>query len=124
MQFSREILPYNRLSPVFKRHLENWLRLLLAYDSKKRGFRGGVKMDVFQELDALLEKTLLKVFSVFNYRSFVYEIEEDTRLRDIKMLIETDTSIPVDLQMFVVDDRTVILEDHIDMNEFYQVSRQ
>lgn len=81
-------------------------------------------MDVFQELDALLEKTLLKVFSVFNYRSFVYEIEEDTRLRDIKMLIETDTSIPVDLQMFVVDDRTVILEDHIDMNEFYQVSRQ
>ncbi|GJQ80311.1 IKK1 [Trypoxylus dichotomus] len=117
VKFSNEIILKNRLSPPFKRCIEDWLRLVLVYDGTKRGLRNGEKT-VFAELEAALNRKMLKVFSVFNYSELTYEVTENMTLLDMKALIETDTGIKAGDQMFTVDEKIIVCDDNF--NEILQ----
>ncbi|KRT81998.1 hypothetical protein AMK59_5237, partial [Oryctes borbonicus] len=119
VKFLKEILLNNRLSPLFKRFIEDWLRLLLRYDGENRGLRNGEKV-VFTDLETILNRKMVKVFSVFNYRELVYEVTENMTLLDVKGLVENDTEIPAHNQMYTADEKVIINDDSF--SEFFQAN--
>lgn len=123
VRYSSEILLDNRLCTTFRTGIEEWLRLLLVFESNKRGFRNGVKKNVFDELQVLLNKKMLKVFSVYNYQHFDYEITPSTKLSDVKSFIERDSGITADSQIFAMEFETSLVNDDTEIiNFFHQVS--
>lgn len=121
-KYSKTIAVENQLSSIFKRDIENWLKPLLVFDSRKRGNYSEEKTDVFKELDVLLKKKIITIYSVFNYCTVDYEITETTRLSNIKSSIENDFCIPRNKQMFILDKQMIICDDNIKLMELFKVS--
>ncbi|XP_017786619.1 PREDICTED: inhibitor of nuclear factor kappa-B kinase subunit beta-like isoform X2 [Nicrophorus vespilloides] len=101
-KYSNEITIENNVSPLLRKHLERWLRIMLRFDPKDRGLTGNSR-NVFEELDHILNTRIIRVFSVFNYRIYHYEIDDTTMLSTLMDWIKTDTSISIEDQLLIMD---------------------
>ena len=85
--FCKEISSFNHVSQTLKADLESWLRMMLEYDPKKRGGSNS-----FQTLRKdILSKTVVTVFVMNSLQSFSYEIKAETKILELKVLIESNT---------------------------------
>lgn len=85
--FSKEITPFNHISQPLKTELESWLRIMLEFDPKKRGGRLA-----FSNLtDVILRKTIINVFAMNSLQVYSYEVKEETKIIELKVLIESNT---------------------------------
>ncbi|CAG2169876.1 unnamed protein product [Oppiella nova] len=95
--FSKEISVYNQICSTLKFNLENYLRMVLEWEPKKRGGKG-----VFQMLSDILNKYIVEVFVVNTLECYSYEITEDTKLLDLQLLIDSNTSINCNNQYLIL----------------------
>lgn len=85
--FSKEITPFNHISQPLKTELESWLRIMLEFDPKKRGGR----LSFSNLTDVILRKTIINVFVMNSLQVFSYEVKEETKVLELKVLIESNT---------------------------------
>lgn len=95
--FSKEISSFNQISSSLKYNMENWLRMVLEWNPKQRGGKFA-----FQFLAEILNLHIVHVFVFNSLEIFSYEINEDTKLIDLNLLIESNTSISCDNQHLIL----------------------
>jgi len=71
--------------------------MVLEWEPKKRGGKG-----VFQMLSDILNKYIVEVFVVNTLECYSYEITEDTKLLDLQLLIDSNTSINCNNQYLIL----------------------
>ncbi|XP_018054562.1 PREDICTED: inhibitor of nuclear factor kappa-B kinase subunit beta-like [Atta colombica] len=101
--FGKDIQNPTHLSNCLRNKMVQWFQLVLQWDPHKRGKMvdkfGTSHLAVFTMLqDALLNK-ILYVFCLPFYKINTYEIDSNTTLRDLQLLIEKDTNIEVEHQV-------------------------
>ncbi|KAI1304903.1 Inhibitor of nuclear factor kappa-B kinase subunit beta [Halotydeus destructor] len=94
VEFSREISPFNHVCLQLKSDLEDWLRIVLQWDPKKRGS----KMAFHKLNSEILKKNLVRVFVIKTLQMFAYEIRPEMRISELKVLIESNCSVPPNSQ--------------------------
>lgn len=120
IEYSNEIFPENYISRPFKQLIEKWLRIALEWDPKLRGrdvTSKGVTFNIpselsqsdnrnsnviiFNMLEDILSRKIIKIFSVPNLMEIAYEINESTTFLTLRTWIENDFQIPVDEQVLI-----------------------
>src|SRR5688500_6903005 len=81
--------------------------MVLEWDPKKRG--GKV---AFEMLCGIMNKYIIQVFVINTLECYSYEITEDTKMFDLKLLINSNTQISCDNQCLILPDG-VIAADNI-----------
>lgn len=110
-KYTPEIIFEHSISPCFKHHLELWLRQVLQFDPKKRNCQGSgasspafnklSNSSVFADLYRILNVIVLRVFSVYNYQFYYYEVDSKTLVSSVQLWLEKDTGISVREQMLL-----------------------
>ncbi|XP_066991202.2 inhibitor of nuclear factor kappa-B kinase subunit alpha [Anabrus simplex] len=93
--FCKELFPQNHITSSLKYHMEEWLKLLLEWDPKKRGKNKDSKVIVFDLVEGILSKKILHIFSVPTYEHLSYEVDESTAVSTLQDWIKRDTGLPV-----------------------------
>ncbi|XP_044753393.1 inhibitor of nuclear factor kappa-B kinase subunit alpha-like isoform X2 [Coccinella septempunctata] len=121
VQYSPELFEENKLSSCLKGHMEIWLRKALQFNPKLRHEPFPNSNNLFEQLNSVLTKKILKVFVVYKYKFYSYEFDECTRLSTVREWIARDTEISVDEQLLLgsfqfndCDDQTLIANCFID----------
>ncbi|KAM3958781.1 inhibitor of nuclear factor kappa B kinase subunit beta [Aphomia sociella] len=127
IEYSDEIFPENYISKPFKAMIEQWLRVALEWDPKLRGRDSPSKVTfnlpseekgvtsnvvIFSLLTDILSKKIIKVFSVSTSSEHAYEIEENTTVSQLKLLVEKDTKISIHNQIYVSQTTYTELDDN------------
>lgn len=109
--FSNEIYAENKISACLKAQLEVWLTKMLEWDPAKRGFSPKM-FQVLNDLDVLLNKKIIIIFSVSTYQYLSYAVDERTLFATLQGWVFNDTQININDQVFVssVDKCDVELE--------------
>ncbi|KAF5298213.1 hypothetical protein FQA39_LY02637 [Lamprigera yunnana] len=87
------LLNENHLNQCLAENLEKWLQTVFEYCPEKRGD--------FLPLQTILSKKIITIFSIFNYKSLSYEINEFTLLSTVQDWIARDTKVSVNDQYLV-----------------------
>ncbi|XP_023950738.2 inhibitor of nuclear factor kappa-B kinase subunit alpha [Bicyclus anynana] len=114
---SKEIFPENHISKPFKALIEEWLKVALEYDPKLRGRDAPSKVTfaippegktttssniiIFNLLEKILSKKIIKVFCVTTLSHIAYEIDDSTNILALKSWITKDTNIATDDQAII-----------------------
>ncbi|XP_063828809.1 inhibitor of nuclear factor kappa-B kinase subunit alpha [Ostrinia nubilalis] len=113
---SNEMFPENFISKPLKASLEQWLKVALEWDPKLRGRDAPSKVTfnipseeketssnvvIFNLLETILSKKIMKVFSVATLTHYAYEIDDKTTAFMLKKWIQDDTHIPVEEQILI-----------------------
>ncbi|XP_060527597.1 inhibitor of nuclear factor kappa-B kinase subunit beta-like isoform X2 [Cylas formicarius] len=88
---SSEIKKENFITSCLKQNIETWLKRVLQFDPSKRCFSS---LDIFEYLHFILDKRIIKVFSVYKLEFYSYEINDGTLLGTLKDWISRDIKIP------------------------------
>ena len=85
-------------SRCFLKDIEKWLRLALDWDGQTRGRRQDDsdhrnRPVIFEELKNILNKKLVKIFSVSNHEILSYEITSETDVQDLKRWLKEETDV-------------------------------
>ncbi|RWS23501.1 IKKbeta-like protein, partial [Leptotrombidium deliense] len=96
VSFSKEISTFNQISKTLKEKLEIWMRTVVEFDPTKR------QKDAFIQLSNILEKVMIRVFVVNSLEFFSYEITRETRLNELKILIDSNTKISPKDQLLMI----------------------
>ncbi|KYN20429.1 Inhibitor of nuclear factor kappa-B kinase subunit beta [Trachymyrmex cornetzi] len=112
--FGKDIQNPTHLSNCLRNKMVQWFQLVLQWDPHKRGKMidkfGTSHLAVFTMLqDALLNK-ILYVFCLPFYKFNTYEIDSNTTLRDLQLLIERDTNIEVEHQVLTDYKGAILIE--------------
>ncbi|XP_011707649.1 PREDICTED: inhibitor of nuclear factor kappa-B kinase subunit alpha [Wasmannia auropunctata] len=110
--FGKDIQDPTCLSDCLRSKMVQWFRLVLQWDPHKRGKRLDKfykpQLAVFTMLRHALSNKILYVFCLPFYKINTYEIDSNTSLGDLQLLIERDTNIKVKHQV-ITDYRGAIL---------------
>lgn len=115
IEYSDEIFPENHISKPFQAFLEAWLRTALEWDPKLRGRdtptrvtfnipqdkENTNKVVIFEQLEAVLSKKIIKIFSVATLSPLAYEIDDKVTVSGLKSWIQRDTNITAFEQILV-----------------------
>ncbi|KAJ0176256.1 hypothetical protein K1T71_008430 [Dendrolimus kikuchii] len=116
IEYSNEIFPENYISKPFKKLIEEWLRIALEYDPKLRGRDSpsrvtfnipteqketASKVVLFDVLEKILAKKIIKIFSIATLSPLAYEIDETTTVRGVKAWIYKETKLPSNDQILI-----------------------
>ncbi|KYQ48969.1 Inhibitor of nuclear factor kappa-B kinase subunit beta [Trachymyrmex zeteki] len=112
--FGKDIQNPTHLSNCLRNKMVQWFQLVLQWDPHERGKIvdkfGTSHLAVFTMLqDALLNK-ILYVFCLPFYKINTYEIDSNTTLRDLQLLIERDTNIEVKHQVLTDYKGAILIE--------------
>lgn len=94
IEFRSQLFPENQISSVLRKDMEQWLKLILEWDPKKRGRNGNGEVIVFSEIESILSKKVIKVFCMVTYKRLSYNVVDSTPLSVLMEWIESDTKIP------------------------------
>uniref|UniRef100_A0A2M4A6D7 IkappaB kinase n=1 Tax=Anopheles triannulatus TaxID=58253 RepID=A0A2M4A6D7_9DIPT len=125
--YHSEIFPENHISNGLRKELERWLMLALEWNPKQRGFAPhtgppkGVKivdgkaaaaapqpapvsmvLKIFSQLDQLLERKFLTLFSLYDCRWVSVEVTEETTMATVRQEVYLATGIPVEEIEFIL----------------------
>lgn len=116
VEYSNEVFPENYISKPFKTLIEEWLRIALEWDPKLRGRdipsrvtfnipseqkEATSKIVIFDVLEKILSKKIVKIFSVPTLSHLGYEIDDHTTILMLKSKIFNDTKIPLSEQILI-----------------------
>lgn len=116
IEYSNEIFPENHISKPFKKMIEEWLQIALEYDPKLRGRDSPSrvtfnipseqkettsKVVLFDVLENMLLRKVIKIFSVCTLSQIAFEINETTTVTNIKSKIFKDTKLPISDQILL-----------------------
>lgn len=116
IEYSNEIFNENQISKPLKTLIEEWLRIALEWDPKLRGRDApsrvtfnipqeekeqASKVVIFERLEAVLSRKIIKIFSVVTLCPLAYEIDDNTTASMLKSWIQKDTNITVFEQILV-----------------------
>lgn len=125
IEYSNEIFAENFISKPFKVLIEKWLRVALEWDPKLRGREittKGVTFNIpdakdnetranniiiFNLLEDILSRKIIKIFSVATLCEFAYEINEETTVETLKTWIKNDTKDNVE-ELILISPTTCI----------------
>lgn len=125
VQYSNEIFPENYISKPLKALIEEWLKVALEWDPKLRGRDAPSKVTfnipseeketsskvvIFNLLESILAKKILKVFSVATLSHYAYEIDDTTTTSTMKKWVENDTCIPMEEQILIAQNSFGIID--------------
>ncbi|XP_034238472.1 inhibitor of nuclear factor kappa-B kinase subunit alpha [Thrips palmi] len=102
IEFSSHLFPQNHISSVLKKDMEDWLKLVLEWDPKKRGKNSNGEVIVFNEIESVLAKKVVRVFCMVTYVKLSYAVEDSTPLSLLREWIENDTKVPAREQELVL----------------------
>lgn len=116
---STEIKHNCHISSCLKHNIEKWLQSALEYDPTRRGISDDSKQTaeysdgwIFKQLQHVLNKKIITVFSVYTYEFYYYEVNDYTLLSTIKNWIARDIKIPrEDLVVLIANENYDIAED-------------
>ncbi|KZC08202.1 Inhibitor of nuclear factor kappa-B kinase subunit beta [Dufourea novaeangliae] len=101
--FGEDIVDPTNLSRCLRNKLIEWFRVVLQWDSKKRGKQydenGVMQLVVFKLLHSILSKEVVYVFSASTSKLNAYEVSGTTTVTDIQTMIEKDTNISINQQI-------------------------
>ncbi|KAL0121196.1 hypothetical protein PUN28_008700 [Cardiocondyla obscurior] len=113
--FGKDIQNPTHLSDCLRSKMIEWFRLVLQWDSHKRGKildeNGTSRLEVFTMLERALSNKILYVFCLPFYKINVYEIDNNTTLRDFQLLIKRDTNIEIKHQVLTDYNGAILRED-------------
>lgn len=95
--YHKTISPFNHVTCVFKCDLESWLQVVLQKDPEKRG---GKK--AFESIESILNKKVIKIFSVPGLQLFTYQMTPNIKILDLKLLIKRDTPFDCKDQLLLI----------------------
>ncbi|XP_063385383.1 inhibitor of nuclear factor kappa-B kinase subunit beta [Cydia fagiglandana] len=116
IEYSNELFPENFISKPFKALLEKWLRIALEWEPRLRGrdtpskvtfnipaeqATAGSKIVIFDLLQEILSKNIIKVFSVSTISQHAYEIDDKTNISTLKKYLESDTKVSKENQILI-----------------------
>lgn len=116
IEYSNEIFPENHISKPLQTFIEEWLRIALEWDPKLRGRDApsrvtfnipqgdkekASKVVMFEQLEAVLSRKIIKIFSVVSLCELAYEIDDKTTASALKSWIQRDTNITAFEQILV-----------------------
>ncbi|XP_013191584.1 inhibitor of nuclear factor kappa-B kinase subunit alpha [Amyelois transitella] len=116
IEYSTEIFAENHISKPFKMLIEQWLRMALEWDPKLRGRdapskvtfdipteekKTASKIVIFNFLEEVLARRIIKIFSVYTSSQLAYEIDVKTTISNIKLWIEKDQKISIQDQIII-----------------------
>ncbi|XP_050458471.1 inhibitor of nuclear factor kappa-B kinase subunit beta-like isoform X1 [Cataglyphis hispanica] len=97
--FGKDIQNPTYLSSCLRNKMVQWFRVVLQWDPHKRGRiideSGTSHLVVFTMLQHALSNKIIYIFCVPFYKIYTYEIDNDTTIKDLQLLIEKDTNIEV-----------------------------
>ncbi|XP_032518154.2 inhibitor of nuclear factor kappa-B kinase subunit alpha [Danaus plexippus] len=114
--YSNEIFEENHISKPFKSLIEEWLKVALEWDPKLRGRDSPSKVTfdipseskgvasnvvIYNMLEDILSKKIIKVFSIPTISNLAYEIQDITTVETLKTWICKDINIPVEDQILI-----------------------
>ncbi|XP_032683436.1 inhibitor of nuclear factor kappa-B kinase subunit beta-like isoform X2 [Odontomachus brunneus] len=112
--FGKDIQDPTHLSNYLRSKMVHWFRLVLQWDPRKRGKvfneSGMGYLMVFKMLRQILPKKILYVFCVPLYKIKTYEIDGNTTVKDVQLLIEKDTNIEIEHQILTDYNGTILIE--------------
>lgn len=140
VHYHSQMFPETKLSSCLKLFLERWLVLALEWNPKQRGYvfesppghesasQGPVQvLHIYAMLDEALNKKIVSVFSLFQYKFLSYEITGPTMsVADLRQMIATETGTPSEELEFIlpcyqpvekIEETTRLLEIYLD-NEY------
>ncbi|XP_050089110.1 inhibitor of nuclear factor kappa-B kinase subunit beta [Anopheles aquasalis] len=127
--YHSEIFPENHISNGLRKELERWLMLALEWNPKQRGFvphAGPPKavnmvegkaaapvaasqpapvsmvLKIFSQLDQLLERKFLTLFSLYDCRWVSVEVTAETTMATVRQEVYLATGIPVEEIEFIL----------------------
>uniref|UniRef100_A0A2A4J527 IkappaB kinase n=1 Tax=Heliothis virescens TaxID=7102 RepID=A0A2A4J527_HELVI len=116
IEYSNEVFPENFISKPFKALIEDWLRIALEWDPRLRGRdapsrvtfnipseqkEAASKIVIFDVLEKILAKKIVKIFSVATLSPLAYEVDDATTVLMLKSKIFNDTQIPMSEQILI-----------------------
>ncbi|KYN04808.1 Inhibitor of nuclear factor kappa-B kinase subunit beta [Cyphomyrmex costatus] len=112
--FGKDIQNPTHLSDCLRNKMIQWFQLVLQWDPYKRGKTvdkfGTSNLAVFTMLQKALLNKILYVFCLPFYKINTYEIDSNTTLRDLQLLIERDTNIEVKRQVLTDYKGAILIE--------------
>lgn len=99
IKYSKEIYTENHISVCLKQEIENWLQIALEFNPKQRGYckndpeKSNNQLVIFDNLQRLLKKKIISIFSVFTCEFMSYEIDDFTQITTLQGWIERDIKI-------------------------------
>lgn len=101
INFIKTIEDPTNISDCLKDSLVAWFRIVLKWDPKKRGqsFDDDNNFIVFPMIKNIIEKKIVKVFYVTLYKNDSFEIDNETKLRDVKNIIFHREKIDINKQL-------------------------
>uniref|UniRef100_A0A1L8DKU4 IkappaB kinase n=1 Tax=Nyssomyia neivai TaxID=330878 RepID=A0A1L8DKU4_9DIPT len=132
VQYRSELFPENHITSSFKQRMEQWLRLVLEWNPKQRGYvfevpqeaeqtvkkvkftenieddeevspKGPIQiLKTFTMLDEILEKKILTIFSLFTYEFLSYEVHPQHRVSDLRAWVAESTKVPSEYLDFIL----------------------
>ncbi|KAF7989140.1 hypothetical protein HCN44_007450 [Aphidius gifuensis] len=111
INFIKTIEDPTNISKCLQDSLVAWFRIVLKWDPKKRGksFDDDTFI-VFPMIKKIIEKKIVKVFYVTLYKNDSFEIDNGTKLQDVKNIIFHREKIDVNKQL-ITTTLGIILED-------------
>lgn len=89
--FVEELSPFIKITNIFKKDMEAWLKLMLDWNPTKRGREG--EMTTYELLDQILNKKVIQVFCTESCKLFAIEIHDNISLEEFQILLEKETGI-------------------------------
>lgn len=116
IEYSNEVFPEHYISKPFKALIEQWLRIALEWEPKLRGRdtpsrvtfnipseqrETASKIVIFDVLEKILAKKIVKIFSVATLSQLAYEVDDATTVHMLKSKIYNDIRIPMSEQILI-----------------------
>ncbi|XP_053608767.1 inhibitor of nuclear factor kappa-B kinase subunit beta [Plodia interpunctella] len=137
IEYSKDIFVENRISKPFKLLMEQWLRIALEWDPKLRGRdapskvtfnipteekESASKIVIFNVLEEVLTRKIIKIFSVYTLSQLAYEIDDITTTAGLKLWIEKDLKIPISDQILLSPSTYNELDDNDQLVKHWNVN--
>ncbi|XP_014249025.1 inhibitor of nuclear factor kappa-B kinase subunit alpha-like isoform X2 [Cimex lectularius] len=102
IEFSKELARENHLSWFLRDEVEEWLRVALEWDGRKRGRAYNNDLIIFTVLDHILEKKIVTVFSIVLFEQLSYEVDNSTAISTLMGWIERDSKHFINDQLLLL----------------------
>ncbi|XP_017758949.1 PREDICTED: inhibitor of nuclear factor kappa-B kinase subunit beta-like [Eufriesea mexicana] len=115
--FSQDIISPTNLSKNLQSKLVEWFKVVFQWCPEKRGkqyYKNGTsKLVVFEMLDSILSKQIIRVFFASTYKIYAYEVTNADKITDLQDMIEKDIGIPVNQQILTDYFGKILTENQI-----------
>ncbi|CAH1392407.1 unnamed protein product [Nezara viridula] len=113
IEYCKSLSTQNHISQTLRCELEDWLKLALEWNGKRRGRDYKNHLIIFSQLDFILAKKIMTVFSSVTLEVLSYEVDASTAVSTLKEWIKRDIKMPVAEQLLLLPTGEKIPDDSL-----------